>query len=134
TRTGIDALDEVLWDCFKLAHARETLAEVRWALLLYVAPTKAWRKPARFVGLFGESLNSTRDLIAENEGVWRWLLKTGAKSRPRKLPPYLQTSPLGKVSFTLEDFAYELRLASVRANGEPWFGLDEHGWPLPASD
>jgi hypothetical protein len=93
THTGIDTLDEVPWDWVKLAHAEATLPGVRWALLLYAAPLSAWAKPARFTSLFEESLVSTRELIAQNEGVWRWLLRQSAKSRPKRLPPYIQTSP-----------------------------------------
>jgi hypothetical protein len=133
SRTGIDALDEVLWDCFKLAHAASTLDEVKWGLLLYAAPASAWARPARFTTLFDASMPSTRELIGDNEGVWRWLLRNSAKSRPKKLPPHVQTSPVAQVPFVFDRNWMEVRIASVCANGDPWYGLDKDGWPLPPS-
>ena len=43
----IDALDEVMWDAFKLAHATATLPGVSNGLLIYLACGRAWAKPAR---------------------------------------------------------------------------------------
>jgi hypothetical protein len=36
---------------------------------------------------------------------------------------------VGAIPFLFQGEAFELRLASVRANGEPWHALDELGWP-----
>jgi hypothetical protein len=138
----VNALDEVPWDAFKLAQASATLQGVMHGLLVYLAPTKAWTKPARFASLFGDYFANSRTLIAEHEKIWRWCLKEGSASHPTKLPPALQTGPVGSASLTIDGEPWELRAAVVRANGEPWIDLDEEvpvpeavplmfDWPYP---
>jgi hypothetical protein len=53
-----------------------------------------------------------------------------SKSRPLKLPPYVQSSPTFRVGFHFDGKPWQVRIASVRANGEPWLDCDEVGWPL----
>jgi hypothetical protein len=128
---GLDALDEVPWDCFKLAHAVGTLDNVGTGLLIYAAPSTGWER-ARFRDLFSElSLGSTRRLIDENKNVWRWLLKGSSESRPTRLPPFVRTSLVGKTPLSYLGTSWEIRVAAVSPEGEPWYELDEDGWPLP---
>ena len=90
-------------------------------------------RPAGFTNLLDESCISTRELISEGASAWRWLLKGSSKSRPRKLPPYIQTSrshrhrSLSRVSHTRSD---------SQASGQTiaWFELDENGWPVAETE
>lgn len=50
-----------------------------------------------------------------------------ARSRPLALPPYVQSSPAARVVFTLGK-EWQIRVASVCANGEPWFDCYQDGW------
>jgi hypothetical protein len=126
----VNALDEAIWDAFKLAQASATLAGVTHGLLVYLAPMKAWNKPPRFVELFRDSLTSTRSLITDHEAIWRWCLQEGSAARPTKLPPYLQTGPVAATALAIDGEPWELRAAVARANGEPWIDLDSEGMPI----
>jgi hypothetical protein len=130
----VNALDDAMWDTFKLAHASSTLDAVDHGLLVYLAPLKAWEKPARFAEFFTDSLVDCRDLIAKHEGIWRWSLQEGSACRPTQLPPFIQTGPIASGGLTIDGEPWELRAALVRANGEPWFDLDPDGMPVTASD
>lgn len=125
TGTKLDALDETPWDAIKLVHARSTLQGVRWALLITAAPIAAWNV-ARFSHIFDESLISTSELLSLNPHMF----SQDAKSRPLKLPPYVQSSPTVRVGFRLGGKEWEVRVASLRANGEPWNDCDDQGFPL----
>jgi len=103
TSGGLDALDQLPWDLFKLAHAEATLEGIRGALLIYAAPTTTWSKPPRFVQCFGDALIETRKLISDHPNVWRFNLKGGAQSRPARLPPAVQTGPVVQAPFLVED-------------------------------
>jgi hypothetical protein len=127
-RTGLDAFDEVLWDTFKLAHAQATLDGVDTALLIYAAPLQAWQVDGRFRSLFDDSLAMTESLLRDHANVWRWLLESSSLSRPTRLPPAVQTGAVARSSFAVDGVAWEIRAASVIANGEPWLEL-VNGWP-----
>jgi hypothetical protein len=126
----VNALDEVIWDAFKLAHATSTLPGISYGLLIYLAPLKAWEKPARFADLFSDALASSRTLISEYESIWRWCLGEGSSCRPTKLPPYVQTGPVACASVVVDGAPWEIRASTVAANGEPWIELDENGMPV----
>jgi hypothetical protein len=128
----VNALDEAMWDAFKLAHAGRTLPGVTHGILLYLAPVSAWSKPARFTRLFDDALTSSRELIAENESIWRWCLREGSAARPNKLPPYLETGLVARAHLLIDSEEWELRMATVASNGEPWLDVDAAGMPLPA--
>jgi hypothetical protein len=127
----VNALDEAIWDAFKLAHASATLEGVRDGLLIYMAPVKAWNRPARFANFFTDSFSDSRKLIAEHEGIWRWCLAEGSRARPTKLPPALETGPVACAPLLHDGEAWEIRAGVVRANGEPWLDLDPDGMPVP---
>jgi hypothetical protein len=126
----IDALDEVMWDAFKLAHAVATLPGVRFGLLCYLAPSRAWDKPARFATLFDDGLIETRKLIADHEAIWDWCLAQGSASRPTKLPPLLETHRVARVPVVLDGKEWQIRAASVVPSGDPWLELDASGIPI----
>jgi hypothetical protein len=132
-RTGLDAFDEVLWDAFKLAHAKATLAGIKKALLVYAAPVPTWQVDGRFRTFFDDSLSSTETLLSEHANVWRWLLRTSSHSRPTKLPPEIETTRIPPAAFQFDGGPWELRVASVAPNGEPWLDLDD-GWPVTSSE
>jgi len=127
TGRKVDALDETPWDVIKLVHVRATVGGVRWALLITAAPTAAFEL-ARYAQMFDENLIETREMLSLNPHMY----ELDAKSRPLKLPPYVQSSPAFRVGFELAGKPWEIRLASVRTNGEPWLDCDEVGWPLDA--
>ena len=130
----VNALDEAIWDAFKLAHASSTLPGVRDALLIYLAPLKAWNRPARFAQLFADSFTDSRELIGDHENIWHWCLREGSAAKPLKLPPALETGPIARAPLVVDGEPWEIRAAVVRANGEPWFDLDPDGLPMPATD
>jgi hypothetical protein len=125
-----EKLEETPWDCFKLAHARETLPEVRNAYLIYAAPSSVLASDCRCVELLGDGVISTRVIIDKYESSWRWLLKESSKSRPTSLPPYVETTVVGSPLFIHEEVQWEIRVVSVRANGQPWYAVRD-GWPTP---
>ena len=133
-RTGLDALDEVLWDCFKFAHARATLDGVEEAFLIYAAPTSAWEIDGRFRNLFDATLVFTETVLSEHANVWRWLLRESSKSRPMQLPPALEMGQIAANAFMLDGVAWELRVASVAPNGEPWIELEDGSLPTPTGE
>ena len=125
TGTKVDALDETPWDVIKLLHARATVGGVRWALLI-TAGARAAFELARYAQMFDENLIETRAMLSLSPHMY----ELDSKSRPLKLPPYVQSSPTFRVGFQLAGKAWELRVASVRGNGEPWHDCDEVGWPI----
>jgi hypothetical protein len=125
--TGVDALDQTPWDVLKLIHSR-TIDTVRWALLITAAPDSAWEK-ARFAPMFDEHLMSIGELLSLNSAMY----VEDSTSRPLKLPPFVQSSPTVRASFVLDGKSWQIRVASIRANGEPWLDCDEEGWPLGTS-
>jgi hypothetical protein len=124
TGTKLDALDETPWDVLKLVHAR-TIRSVRWTLLITAAPEPAWQA-AQFAQMFDENLISIDELLSLNPHMY----EEDSKSRPLKLPPYVQSSPTARVSFVFDGKPWQIRVASIRANGEPWRDCDDEGWPL----
>jgi hypothetical protein len=124
TGTKVNALDETPWDVLKLVHAR-TVPKVRWALLVTAAPDAAW-EVAQFAAMFDEDMMPISKLLALNPHMY----EEDSKSRPLKLPPYVQSSPTVRVPFVLNGKSWQIRVASVRANGEPWLDCDEDGWPI----
>jgi hypothetical protein len=127
--TGPDALDQTPWDALKLLHARATIREIRWALLITAAPTGAW-ETARYARVFGGSTTSILEFLQLNPRMYA----EDSKSRPLALPPYVQSSPTTRVAFDLAAKEWEIRVASVCANGEPWLDCDEEGWPQPTAE
>src|SRR6266516_2183199 len=125
TGTKVDALDETPWDVIKLVHARATVGGVRWALLITAAPRAAFEL-ARYAQMFDENTIATREMLFLSPHMY----ELDSKSRPLKLPPYVQSSPAFRVGFELAGTPWEIRIASVRGNGEPWQDCDEVGWPL----
>jgi hypothetical protein len=135
THYGIaNALDEAPGDAFKLAHAAATLETVTDGLLIYLAPLAAWEKPARFATFFADAFVPTRTLISDYESIWRWCLREGSDAWPTSLPPHLQTCPIGRAEVTFDDAPWQIRAATVVANGEPWIELDAEGMPLPEEE
>jgi hypothetical protein len=126
-----EKVEETPWDCFKLAHARDTLAEVRGAYLIYAAPSSVLESGCRCVELLADGVTSTRVIIDKYESSWRWLLKGSSKSRPTSLPPYVETRVVSSPLFVHEQEQWEIRVVSVKANGQPWYALAD-GWPPPA--
>jgi hypothetical protein len=123
-----EALDEVPWDAFKLAHAVATLPEVSLGFLIYAARASAWSRPARFVEWFEGAEISSRDFFEGHPTVWRWLLEGSSKARPIALPEVVRTEPLVASGFQWDGEAREICVASVEVPGEEWFDL-EGGWP-----
>jgi hypothetical protein len=125
-----EALDELPWDCFKLAHAVDSLPGVSEAFLVYAARLSAWKKPARFAEWFDGALVNPRNLLANHRSVWKWLLERGAKARPLALPEAIETSGVARQRFSNDGTPWEIRVASVRPAVGPWFELAE-GWQAP---
>jgi hypothetical protein len=128
----IDAIDEALWDAFKLAHATSTLEGVTDGVLVYLAPLRAWEKPARFAALFDNAMSDSRALIEDNEASWRWSLENSSACRPTKLPPSIESQPLARAGLLIGGIPWELRAASITANGTPWLDVGTEGWPVGA--
>ena len=126
---GVDALDEVLWDAFKLAHAVETIDGVCDAFLVYAALATAWAKPPRYADLFTDGMSDSAGLIAKHPDVWSWLLRTSSAARPKMLPPRLASALIAEATSTIGGEQWLIRCARVRPIGEPWIGVDESGQP-----
>jgi hypothetical protein len=142
SRLGVDAFDEVLWDCFKLAHARASLDGISSALLVYAAPAQAWNFDGRFRSLFTDSLTVTETLLTDHRTIWEWAIRTSSKSRPTRLPPAVQTGLIEAAAFVFNGSPWELRVIAITPNGEPWIELSNGSisepdgpkvidWPYP---
>src|SRR5438128_9649170 len=123
TGTKLEALDETPWDVIKLVHARATVTGVRWALLITAAPSAAF-EIARYARMFDEAIIATSELLSLNPHMY----EEDSKSRPLKLPPYVQSSPAFRIGFHLGGKPWQVRMASIRANGQPWLDCDDQGW------
>jgi hypothetical protein len=135
SRSGLDALDDVVWDVFKLSHAVATLEGVEEGVLIYAAPAPAWNADFRLRELFSETTVASRDLIMANEVVWRYALGTSSQSRPTRIPAAIRTSSVAIIPFTFSGDLWELRMSGVSVpdpDPERWLHLDESGWPSPA--
>jgi hypothetical protein len=133
THTGVNALDEVMWDVLKLAHARHSLPDVRSAYLVYAAPRQAWDlETARFRDLFaGTDLDTRAWLDGYLDIAWRWCVREGSKSRPVLAPGRLRTCPVTQTPVPGVPGDMEVRVASVDADWNTPVHLDENAEPIP---
>jgi hypothetical protein len=133
-RGGIDALDEVMWDAFKLAHANGTLRTSPHAYLVYAATEKAWAKSAaRFRELFLAPADlDVRRWIDQHLSIYRWNIRHSSRSRPKAHPRRLHTRPVDSdASVILPTGRWLVRIAVVSGEWEEPIPLDEKAEPLP---
>jgi hypothetical protein len=117
---GIDALDEVLWDAFKLAHAVATLDAVTDGFLIYAARTAAWNKPPRYAELFQDGRVESLALINAYPSVWAWLYNGSSAAKPTQVPGALRTSLVAEASFPFADQSWTVRCARVEVDDVSW--------------
>jgi hypothetical protein len=124
--TGVDALDDVMWDLFKLAHARYSLPNVRSAYLIYAAPTGSWQPATRrFRQLFTTTETDVAELVDKYLSIWRWCVRNSSKSRPVALPNRIHTSGVGEsVTVEVPAGSFAVRVASVDVEWDPPIALD----------
>lgn len=125
-----EALDEIPWDCFKLAHAVDSLPGVSEGFLVYAARSSAWKKPARFAEWLDGAVISPRQVLVDHPSVWKWLLDDSSKARPLALPETIKTTRVASCEFLHGGVPWEIRVAAVVPGDEQWFALGE-GWPVP---
>jgi hypothetical protein len=131
TRDGVDALDEVMWDVLKLAHAQHILPNVRAAYLVYAAPAKAWGTPtSRFRELFAGCDIETRAWLAEYLHIWRWCVRTSSKSRPLAAPRRIRTRRVGGAYVPSGPVEMQVQIAAVEGLWDEPIALDDNAEPI----
>lgn len=117
------------WDLAKLGLAvREGLC--RRAYLVAAAPTGAWDDEVDGAEYFGFGQWDTHDdVILRYHRYWlKW--KRDEKTRPLRLPDTILTDEVTQPkAFSVARTPWQVRMASVRSEGEGWITVDDQRQP-----